>query len=73
MNATQKRFRMSHLSFNRITEFTEHEDDAPTWLTSRNTVKGSTMDSRWFWEEHVLTLEVGQHVLTDFNRIERIN
>ena len=66
------KFRMSSLDFNRAIEFTEHPDDAPTWLTSRNTVKGSTMDMRWFWEDHVLTLEVGEHVLTENNKIERI-
>lgn len=29
------------------------------------------MDNRWFWEHHVLTLEVGQSVGTDFRTIER--
>ena len=48
------------------------EDTAPDWLTSANSVKGSTMDSRWFWEKHVLTLEVGQTIKTDFRIIERI-
>lgn len=66
------KFRMSHLVYNEVIEFTEHPDDAPTWLTSRNTIKGSTMDDRWFWEEHVLTLEVGEHVLTEVRKIERI-
>lgn len=50
--------------------FDEHT--APDWLTSANTVKGSTMDSRWFWNEHVLTLEVGQIIETDFRIIERL-
>lgn len=48
------------------------EESAPEWLTSENTVKGSTMDDRWFWQEHVLTLEVGEHVDTDFTSIKRI-
>ncbi|QJT70804.1 hypothetical protein GR7B_00006 [Vibrio phage vB_VcorM_GR7B] len=48
------------------------ESTAPTWLTSEDTVKGSTMDGRWFWDEHVLTLDVGQSVDTDFRRITRI-
>lgn len=45
---------------------------APKWLTSEETVKGSTMDQRWFWDQHVLTLAVGQHIDTDFSRIMRI-
>lgn len=50
--------------------FSEH--DAPDWLTSAKTIKGSTMDNRWFWERHVLTLEVGQSVETDFHRVTRV-
>jgi hypothetical protein len=46
--------------------------DAPEWLTSTNTVKGSTMDHRWFWNKHVLTLDVGASVETDFHVIKRI-
>lgn len=48
------------------------EHDAPDWLTSANTVRGSTMDTRWFWERHVLTLEVGQSVETDFHLVTRV-
>lgn len=48
------------------------ENDAPKWLTSEKTVKGSTMDDRWFWNGHVLTLEVGQSVETDFHKITRL-
>ena len=48
------------------------EATAPDWLTSKNTVKGSTMDNRWFWESHVLTLGIGESVETDFSTIERI-
>lgn len=48
------------------------EDDAPEWLTSQNTIKGSTMDDRWFWQDHVMALYVGQSVSTDFNTITRI-
>lgn len=47
-------------------------DDAPDWLTSYNTVPGSTMDNRWFWTDHVLTLQVGQSVETDFHVIKRV-
>lgn len=49
------------------------EDFPPDWLSSVNTVKGSTMDQRWFYNEHVLTLDVGQSVDTDFTRIKRLS
>lgn len=48
------------------------EYNAPIWLTSENTVQGSTMDMRWFWNDYVLQLSVGQFVDTDFHRITRI-
>lgn len=48
------------------------ETTAPDWLTSRNTVKGSTMDSRWFWTEYVLNLQVNESTNTDFQKITRI-
>lgn len=48
-----------------------NEQTAPDWLTSAKTVKGSTMDNRWFWTDHVLTLDVGQTVDTDFRTIRR--
>lgn len=48
------------------------ELDAPKWLTAERTVPGSTGDGRWFWNEHVLTLEVGNSIDTDFSRITRI-
>lgn len=48
------------------------EETAPDWLTSKNAIPGSTADMRWFWMDHVLKLEVGQHLDTSFNRITRI-
>jgi len=48
------------------------ELDAPDWLTSIDTVPGSTMDQRWFWRDHVLTLKVGEAVATDFHTIRRV-
>ena len=48
------------------------ELNAPAWLTSNNTIVGSSMDHRWFWREHVLTLAVGGSVETDFQIIKRI-
>lgn len=71
MPTTEMRFEMNHLIFKGNVE-TFDESNAPTWLTSTNTTKGSTMDHRWFWERHVLTLKVGQSVETDFNRIKRV-
>lgn len=48
------------------------ESTAPDWLTSKHTVRGSTMDYRWFWERHVLTLKLGKRVQTDSRTITRI-
>ena len=48
-----------------------NEVTAPKWLKSGG-VKGSTMDNRWFWDKHVMLLEVGQRVSTDFSVIERL-
>lgn len=62
---------MQHKFFDHVkTNFTE--SNAPTWLTSEETVKGSTMDMRWFWEDHVLKLQIGQSVETDFQIITRV-
>ena len=47
------------------------ENEAPNWLCKGGR-KGSTMDNRWFWEKHVLTLEKGKSISTDFNKITRI-
>jgi len=65
------KFEMFHTHFKVDTKiFTE--ETAPDWLTSVNTVKGSTMDNRWFWNDHVLTLQVGESIETDFQTIKRI-
>jgi len=64
------KFRMTHNVFGSVKEF--DENTAPDWLTSKNTVKGSTMDYRWFWKDCVLTLPVGGKTQTDFRDIERI-
>lgn len=57
--------------FNKEVEYFT-EKDAPDWITSVNSIKGSTMDNRWFWSEHVLMLEVGQSIETDFRYITRV-
>lgn len=65
-----KQFKMTHDFFREdVLLFSEHS--APDWLTGEGSVRGSTMDNRWFWERHVLALEVGQSVSTDFRTIER--
>lgn len=66
-----KQFETTSLVFDKEPEAFS-ESDAPAWLTSANTVKGSTMDERWFWNDHILTLRVGESVETDFNRIKRV-
>lgn len=66
-----KRFKLQHRGFVGM-EAVFDENKAPDWLTSKNTVPGSTLDMRWFWEEHVLTLDVNQSVNTDFHKIIRI-
>jgi len=48
------------------------ELNPPIWLSSENSIPGSTMDGRWFWEEHVLTLKVGESIDTDFSIITRL-
>lgn len=63
-------FKMTHNYFpdepQRFTEAT-----APDWLTGTNTRAGSTMDSRWFWVRHCLTLQIGESAHTDFRTITR--
>ena len=44
---------------------------APNWLKYGGP-KGSTMDNRWFWNDHVLKLKLGESISTDFTVIKRI-
>ena len=62
-------FSMTHDLFGTVKSF--DENTAPDWLTSVDTVKGSTMDMRWFWKDKVLTLPVGGTTQTDFQTIVR--
>lgn len=64
-------FSMKHRYFHTVETFSE--ENAPDWLTGAKTVKGSTMDCRWFWEGHVLTLGVGEFTETDFQIITRVS
>jgi len=67
-----KTFKIKSRFFAEIKSRTFDESNAPDWLTSIKTVKGSTMDDRWFWTGHVLTLEVGKSIDTDFQTITRL-
>lgn len=67
-----KEFSMRHLIFKKLLPEVFIEETAPKWLTSEDTVKGSTMDKRWFWNDHVLKLRIGESINTDFRRITRI-
>ena len=60
---------MTHRFFEHAAAEEFDEESAPDWLTSKNSVPGSTMDGRWFWNDHVLTLGVGEKVDTDFRTI----
>jgi hypothetical protein len=66
------RFGIRHNYFPDAAPGTFTDTDAPDWLTGMNTIKGSTMDMRWFWNDHVLTLEVGESIATDFETIIRL-
>jgi len=67
-----KKFEAYHKYFDKqVIVFTE--ETAPDWLTSAKTLRGSTMDCRWFWTDCVLTLAVGASVETDFRTIKRIS
>lgn len=57
-----KQFQFKHIT-PRATE-TYAEDKLPSWLNHK--------DYAWFRDKHVLTLEVGVSVETDFNTITRI-
>lgn len=59
---SEKLFEMKHSVFDKAVQFTD--TDPPSWLVCR--------ENRWFWEEHVLTLEVGQSIPTDFQLIKRL-
>ena len=48
------------------------KNTAPKWLTSENTIRGSTMDDRWFWNDYVLKLKIKENIKTDFHIIIRL-
>jgi hypothetical protein len=54
-------FETRHKIFLHTTEFTE--DKPPAWITQS--------DLKWWFDKYVLTLEVGESIETDFQRITR--
>jgi hypothetical protein len=64
------KFESTHKYFNTKQIFSE--DNAPDWLTGKKTIKGSTMDCRWFWTDYILKLKIGETKETDFYTIKRI-
>ena len=65
-----KVFKMQNSMFDGVkSEF--NEDTAPKWLKYGGK-SGSTMDNSWFWDGHIMTLEVGESTSTDFQTITRI-
>lgn len=64
-------FSMKHKIFEKRGAIIFEEQHAPDWLRYGGP-EGSTMDNRWFWNDHVMKLEIGQSVETDFHVITRI-
>ncbi len=64
-----KIFRMTMLDFPEQFELFSG-DKPPGWLAGGRL--GSTGDNSWFYEGHILPLQVGQSKDTDFRRITRI-
>lgn len=64
------KFRMLNKFSGNTSEFTDK--NPPKWLSEGGRMD-STMDNRWFWEDYVLTLGIGQMVQTDFSEITRID
>lgn len=65
------KFKMEHSCFDNTKPVFFNEKTAPRWLCEGGRA-GSTMDNRWFWNDHVLALKVGESVQTDFQTITRV-
>jgi hypothetical protein len=59
-----KEFKRSHLFFEEDIYPPFSSQEPWEWLTRK--------DVKWFYDKHVLTLAVGEHIDTDFQRIIRI-
>jgi hypothetical protein len=68
MHAKEKlhamKFEMTHLDFPRSVVLFD-SSDPPSWLVGRQ--------NSWFYEKHILTLEIGQSKDTDFRNILRVS
>ena len=53
---------MTHLIFQSVKEF--DEETAPSWLKCD--------ENGWFWDDHIMKLQIGKSIDTDFNNIERV-
>lgn len=62
--AVVKTFKLCHTVHRRKPPIEFSDTDPPDWLLG--------IGFRWFWEEYVSTLQVGDHVETDFHKITRI-
>lgn len=61
-------FKREDLVTGTVKTFTE--ETAPRWLKYGGR-ENSTMCNRWFWKNHVMTLNVGESVGNDFSIITR--
>ena len=62
-------FKLTHDIFGTVEYFTELT--APTWL-SEGGRKDSTMCNRWFFQDYVLKMKIGDNLSTEFRNITRI-
>lgn len=53
------KFSMTHNVFKNTKPEIFDEESAPDWLRFGGK-QGSTMDNRWFWNDYVMKLKVGQ-------------
>ena len=65
-----KKFTMKHRYFRNAEPIEFDEETAPSWLKGNGTK--STMDNRWFWDDYVMKLEVGESKETDFQIVTRV-
>lgn len=65
-----KEFKIEHLFFDEGVDVV-NENTAPPWLKYGGP-KGSTTDNRWFWNDMVMNLRLGEIVCTDFRKITRV-
>ena len=57
-------FKMTHLFFKHVPPTIFDEDNLPEWLNHKA--------FRWWYDDYIAKLEIGEHRDSDFQRIERI-